>query len=156
MLSIRSLINDLRDDYPQFNFELSDEFLWSTQKQTIFINPEMEQSHEYTLHELSHALLHHKGYERDIELLKLERDAWDHAKIRIAPHYDIVIDNATIQNNLDTYRYWLHARSTCPECQVNGIQTKQQLYTCISCHHLWRVNEARVCALRRYSLSSIK
>lgn len=154
MPSITSTIKRLRADFPAYTFEPAAEFRWSAKKSTIFYNPDVPDSPAFTLHELSHAILGHKGYERDIELLKLERDAWDYAVSAIAPRYRINIAQDTIQDNLDTYRHWLHARSTCPECETTGIQAKDRQYRCLACGHHWRVNEARLCALRRYSLQT--
>ncbi len=152
MPSTHSIINKLRTDFSQFNFEYADEFCWSSTSNTIYINPNVPDGHAYILHELSHALLGHRGYERDIELIKLERDAWEYAQNVLSRTYELAISNQTVQDNLDTYRHWLHTRSICPECEANGLQTKSQAYRCIACGHAWKVNEARLCALRRYSL----
>ncbi len=154
MQSTRSLIKRLRGDFPGFTFESSDGFWWSASKRTIHFDASAENSTVYSLHELSHAILDHKGYEYDIDLVKLERDAWDYARRILATEYDVTIDETVIQNNLDTYRDWLHARSTCPACDATGLQTKQRTYRCLACGHLWSVNEARICALRRYSLQT--
>jgi hypothetical protein len=154
MPSTRSLLNRLRIDHPQFAFEPASEFWWSAAKRTIYIDPDAPHTQAFSLHELSHALLDHQGYEYDIDLIKLERDAWEYARTELAPLYQLEIDEQVIQVNLDTYRDWLHARSTCPDCSATGIQTKGQAYRCIACGHTWRVNEARLCALRRYSLST--
>jgi hypothetical protein len=154
MPSISSLLKSLRQDYPELTFESADEFWWSGAKQTVFYDPKAADATAYSLHELSHALLRHEGYERDIELIKLERDAWAYAKNTLAPQYDIEIDDDLIQDNLDTYRTWLHARSMCPDCEATGLQMKHQQYRCLACGHTWRVNEARLCALRRYSLQA--
>ncbi|USN96414.1 MAG: ImmA/IrrE family metallo-endopeptidase [Candidatus Nomurabacteria bacterium] len=154
MPSIHSTIKRLRLDFPEFQFKLAGEYWWSATTRTIYIDPQTEHNQEFTLHELSHALLGHKGYERDIELLKLERDAWEYAKDSLADRYGISIDMDIIQDNLDTYRQWLHARSSCPKCEAIGVQTRDSLYRCVSCGHGWRVNEARLCALRRYSLQT--
>jgi DnaJ-class molecular chaperone len=53
---------------------------------------------------------------------------------------------------MNSYRDWLHARSTCPVCQATGMETKKSIYTCPACRHQWRVNEARICSLRRYHI----
>ncbi|MFZ2544840.1 MAG: hypothetical protein WAW80_02590 [Candidatus Saccharimonadales bacterium] len=154
MHSINSLLNHLRRDYPEFSFEPADEFWWSAKKQTIFFESTSDSSKEFILHELSHAIMSHSGYEYDIDLIKIERDAWEYAKTTLAPKYQVIIDEEIIQNNLDTYRTWLHTRSSCPECNTTGLQTNDQHYRCLSCGHTWRTNEARVCALRRYSLTT--
>lgn len=153
MRSINWIIKQLRQDYPQFTFESADKFWWSADKTTIYFNHNAQDSQVYCLHELSHALLGHRGYEYDIDLIKLERDAWNYACVKLAPRYNVVIDAQTIQDNLDTYRDWLHARSACPDCAATGLQSKQH-YRCLACGHTWRVNDARICALRRYSLQT--
>jgi len=121
--------------------------LWSHAESTIdFVN---NGDTGLLLHELAHALLNHIDYSRDIELLVMERQAWDKAK-ELATKYDLEIEDEFIQSNLDTYRDWLHSRSTCPKCNANGLQIKSSLYHCLACNNKWRVNEARTCALRRY------
>lgn len=154
MRSINWLINRLQKDYPQFSFVPADEFWWSSTKQTIYFDPKAVHSLAFSLHELSHAILEHEGYQYDIDLIKLERDAWHYAQEVLSPKYDITIDEEVVQDNLDSYRTWLHARSTCPECQATGLQTKSQHYRCLACDTIWRVNEARLCALRRYSITT--
>lgn len=149
-----SLLNQLKTDHPLFLFLDSGKFLWSAREQTIHIDLRDDLCDVFTLHELSHALLNHQGYRTDIDLLKLERDAWEHAKKTLGAEYGVSINDNFIQDNLDTYRDWLHARSKCPDCDSTGIQTKSLYYRCLSCSHQWRVNEARVCALRRYSLQT--
>lgn len=156
MPSTHWTLEQLEADFPQFSFKTAEEFWWSAATDTIYINTREEYHREFALHELSHALLAHKGYERDIELLKLERDAWEYARTTLTAKYDTPIDEGIIQDNLDTYRHWLHARSTCAECDAIGLQIRDRLYRCISCSHEWRVNEARLCALRRYPHKAIK
>lgn len=82
----------------------------------------------------------------------MERDAWQYAKDTLGQTYDQAILDDTVEDALDSYRDWLHARSTCPACQATGIQTKKEEYKCLACRTKWRVNEARICALRRYKL----
>lgn len=151
---IRSTVKKLQRDYPEYHFEPATGFWWSAAKGTIFYDPNAPDSDSYTLHELSHALLGHSGYDRDVELLKLERDAWEYAKTTLGKRYGAPISEEIIQENLDTYREWLHARSRCPECETTGLQSKSSLYRCLACGQQWRVNEARLCALRRYSLQT--
>jgi hypothetical protein len=151
MPSTLSLTDTLIRDFPQFSFKNDTDFLWSPDTAVIHIVPSDPHYEVFMLHELSHALLHHQGYDRDINLLKLERDAWHHATSVLGVQYGVDIKDDFVQDNLDTYRDWLHARSTCPHCKAVGLQTKRQLYSCPACTHEWRVNEARMCALRRYT-----
>lgn len=151
MPSMSSLVAKLQADFPQFYFAVSDDFRWSPQEKTIFY---IETSNHITslLHEAAHALLDHSTYNKDIELLEMERDAWNYASSQLSKTYGIEIDDHTIQQSLDTYRDWLHARSTCPTCSAIGVQTEKHQYKCIACQTKWRVNDARICALRRYTI----
>lgn len=151
MPSTNSLISRLKRDFPEFRFEPSETFHWSASNQTVFFGVQTQHSDAFSLHEVSHAILGHHAYRRDIDLIKLERDAWDYAKHTLAARYIITIDEDTVQDNLDTYRDWLHARSVCPYCQATGLQTGSRQYKCLACDQEWRVNEARLCGLKRYT-----
>ncbi len=152
MLSTNWLLNKLAADFPSLHFETGDDFKWSFTTRTIVVNPHDKYFYERTLHEVSHAVLQHSSYDTDIDLIAMERDAWHQAKTKLGSTYGITIAADTIEDDLDTYRNWLHARSTCPSCNATGLQVKKQEYRCVSCAHRWRVNEARICSLRRYSI----
>lgn len=151
MPSTPSLIAKLRHDFPDICFASGDDFRWSPHSRTIYYANTVDKAS--LIHELAHAVLGHSAYTQDIELVKMERDAWDYAVTSLAGRYGLRIDEDLIQDALDTYRNWLHARSTCPDCQATGLQTAANLYACLACRTEWRVNEARFCALRRYALS---
>jgi hypothetical protein len=153
MLSTTSLATKLAEDYPQFTFTPGEDFYWSPDSKTIYYQADSEDTSAF-LHELAHGILGHSDYPRDITLIELERDAWTHAITVIAPRYDVTIDSAVADTALDSYRDWLHARSTCPNCHATGMQTKKDAYRCVACRVSWRVNEARICALRRYVVHS--
>jgi hypothetical protein len=141
------ILSQLIKDYPSLKFIEGDDFRWSPEISTIFYKNDGDEA--LLLHELGHALLHHQDYDRDVTLLTMERDAWD--KARTLP-YSVAITDDTVQDHLDTYRKWLHARSTCPTCSANGQQVKKFSYHCIACGADWRVNEARLCGLKRYTI----
>ena len=149
MHSTASLIKQLKTDYPQFIFKKAAVFLWSHSEHTIYYSLD-DDNNGFLFHELSHGLLGHADYKRDIELIAMEREAWDKSK-EIAKKYDVSIDDEYIQSTLDTYRDWMHKRSTCPKCTSTGLQTKKYSYKCLECGQQWRVNESRTCDLRRYS-----
>ncbi|MFI5212805.1 MAG: hypothetical protein ACHQTE_02490 [Candidatus Saccharimonadales bacterium] len=152
MRSITSLTTKLQADFPAFTFALSDQFRWSPDEKVISIDQTSDDS-ATLLHELAHAALGHSHFSKDIELIEMERDAWEYASKTLGPGYNVAIDEDVVQGALDSYRDWLHARSTCPECSATGIETKKNNYKCLACTSTWRVNDARVCALRRYKLS---
>jgi hypothetical protein len=151
MLSITLLVSQLKIDYPQFLFKESVRFLWSPTENTIYYTDKGDNSCIFLLHELSHGLLNHADYNYDIELIAMEREAWDKF-MDLAKFYSVTIDDNIIQSTLDTYRDWLHSRSNCPNCKATGVQIGKNNYTCLACSHGWKVNEARICALRRYNI----
>jgi len=150
MVSTASLIANLKRDYPQFIFEKSSDYLWSPANHTIYYTSSSDSS-GLLLHEISHGLLGHTDYLYDIDLIAMERAAWDRA-VEISSNYQIDIGDDFIESNLDSYRDWLHARSSCPNCNATGLQIKKQTYSCPACSHTWRVNEARICNLKRYKI----
>ena len=151
MPSTTSLANKLQSDFPAYTFKASDEFRWSPQENIIFYDQNSDDIASL-LHELAHATLGHASFTKDLALIEMERDAWQYAVTKLAPAYGLTINDETVQDSLDTYRDWLHARSTCPHCKATGVQTKKSTYKCILCATKWRVNDARVCTLRRHIL----
>jgi hypothetical protein len=148
MLSITSLVDRLRADFPQFHFAAGEEFRWSPPETTVYFK-EHSTDTSSLLHELSHALLGHNHYIRDIQLIEFEQAAWNYAKTDLSRRYGIEIDIEQVEDSLDTYRDWLHARSICPACGATGLQIKSHIYSCLACSTKWQVNDARVCGLRR-------
>jgi hypothetical protein len=155
MPSITSLVAKLQADFPQFTFSGNDEFRWSPRNATIFYDQQSDDAASL-FHEAAHALLHHSDYTRDVTLIEMESKAWEYAQQTLAPSYNFVIDQNESDDALDTYRDWLHARSTCPHCKATGLQTATHEYKCLACLAKWRVNDARSCALRRYKTAQNK
>ncbi len=149
MPSTKQLAKQLANEYPAIAFIVGERDYWNPRACAVTYTADT-QPYEL-LHEVGHALLGHDGYKRDIELIAMERAAWTKAQ-QLASTYGQPIDEEDIQAHLDTYRDWLHARSTCPGCQANGIQIAARRYECPSCQSAWRVNEARSCRLRRQQI----
>lgn len=143
-----SIANKLKKDLPDINFIKGDAFRWSPSESIIYY----QDSEDTTslLHEVAHALLRHTAYNHDVELLAIEREAWNVVTDDLSKRYDVQIDKENIEITLDTYRDWLHSRSLCPTCEATGIQKDKNHYICLACDTSWRVNEAKTCALRRY------
>jgi hypothetical protein len=132
-----------------FTLREGEVFSWNHTACAITYNPDDPEAVAHLLHEYGHAALNHSTYHRDIDLLRMEREAWDTA-VALAATYHIALDEEIIEDALDSYRDWIHDRSLCPTCQATGIQTAPLSYRCIACSTAWTVNEARTCALRRY------
>lgn len=150
-----ALLDQLQLDFPKVHFAGGEQFFWSPKDQTVFYDAKKlnEPGRWALLHELSHCLLRHTTYKTDFELLQLEVAAWHKAEA-LAVTYGLKIDQNHIQNCLDTYRDWLHARSECPSCSEHGLQTNSTTYTCLNCHTEWKVSSARFC--RPYRMKSKK
>ena len=153
MQLISSLINRLQSAYPDLLFDARDEFHWSPEDKAITY-PEDTKDTSSLLHEVAHAILEHASYTRDIELIEMERAAWQYAQTHLAPFYEIALPDDVVEDSLDTYRDWLHARSLCPQCEATVVQVKTAEYKCVACFTHWQVNEARICALRRYKITT--
>lgn len=151
MQHINKIVNQIQRDF-LYEFVNGDDFCWSASKKIIFhSNIESLESLWTLLHEIAHAELGHFDFNKDIELIRQEVSAWEHAAAILAPSYDLTIDDDFIQDHLDSYRLWLHKRSACPNCGQTGLQN-QNTYSCVNCRCIWRANDARVCALRRFRL----
>ncbi len=155
MASRKSLLKKLRNDFSEITFSKSNNFRWSPRQKTIYYPEDMINGDEkILLHELAHALLGHSDYEQDIELLHKEQEAWEYALQKLSKLYGILISEDDIEDAMDSYRDWLHKRSICPECSMNGLQQPKNTYKCLACGCSWRANDARICELRRHKVKT--
>lgn len=154
---MKNLVNTLSKDFQNIDFVSGEQFYWSPSTNQIYYSNKIDSSPEVgawsLLHEVGHALLEHKNYHSDFELLLLESAAWQKA-CDIANNYNIVIDPSHIQDCLDTYRDWLHKRSTCPMCSVKNFQSSPTEYKCANCNATWNVTIGKFC--RPYRKNSDK
>lgn len=93
-----------------------------------------------TLHELGHALCKHKNYQIDVERIKIEREAWEAAKtvyekLPKSLKNTFEWDENYVEDSLDTYRDWLHKKSTCKTCGLTCYQTDDGEYHCPHCEN---------------------
>jgi len=146
LLAMEQLLSKLKETFPQLRFSPGSTFLWSPETNEVFYDERKTVNNKRIwslLHETGHALLGHKSYQADIELLKLEVAAWQKAQ-EIASDFGIKIDEEHIQDCLDTYRDWLHARSICPTCTTRCLQqSDMHHYRCHNCHTTWKVTPSR-------------
>jgi|AntRauTorcE11897_2_1112592.scaffolds.fasta_scaffold02498_2 hypothetical protein len=150
MASIISILKLIQPKHPEITFIPGDRFAWSPSKNAIYyVDSQDKNDVSLLIHELAHGVLGHTNYTRDIELLQMERQAWEKAK-EIGNSFDQPISDDYIEESLDSYREWLHKRGVCPKCQASGMQKTTDSYTCLACNAVWQVNDARGCELRRY------
>jgi hypothetical protein len=154
---MKKLLNDLAPLLPSITYRPGEAFRWSPKEQEITYRDTAhptELDEWALLHEAGHALLSHKTYNSDLELLLLEVAAWEKA-VETGASLGIVIDDEHIQDCLDTYRDWLHQRSSCPVCTNTCLQISATTYRCHNCTTEWRVSTSRFCrAYRRRKLSA--
>jgi IrrE N-terminal-like domain len=146
-VSPSDLIAQLKADYPALVFSVGNSFCWSPSDRHIMYRTDVTdiRATYSLLHEVGHALLEHKRYRQDFELLQLEVAAWEKAK-QLAPSYSVQLDEDHIQDCLDTYRDWLYRRSICPSCTTKALQLDSEpTYRCHNCQATWRVAPSRFC-----------
>lgn len=145
----KNILGKVKDDNKSIRFIKSKNFYWSPAEQVVHYGNGSDPFAVFALlHELSHALLSHQNYQTDIELLRLEAEAWAKA-VMVAKEYSVTISDDHIQDCLDTYRDWLHKRSTCPTCKAHGLQNIRDGYICLNCSGKWQVTNARFCRVYR-------
>jgi len=152
-VTIDNLIGQLQAQFSDLRFTPGNQFCWSPETGEIFYKAAARgrQAVWSLLHETGHALLGHKTYEADFELIKLEVAAWERAR-RLADSLGLKIDEDHIQDCLDTYRDWLYKRSICPNCTTKSLQQGDFVhYRCFNCHTVWRVSASRFCRAYRRS-----
>ena len=132
MPSLNSLLNKLRKDYPALTFEPGERFKF-TPPSTVYFT---DGSPLELLHEVGHFLLDKNTYTSDIELIRIESEAWDKAK-QLCSAYKIKWDEDFAQDHIDTYRDWLHVVSLCKNCQLASYQDESGLYHCPLCGLSW-------------------
>ena len=139
------LIARLTARYPSLKFTPGPQFCWSPDSQEVIYNAKARGKNAAwsLLHETGHALLGHTDYRADFELLKLEVEAWEKAKL-LATDLDLAIDEDHIQDCMDTYRDWLYRRSLCPNCNNKCLQESDFVhYRCFNCRTKWKVSSNR-------------
>lgn len=142
-----TLINQLTGLYPELTFTAGSQFCWSPETREIFYKEGVtgKKASWSLLHETGHAVLKHRTYQADFELIRLEVAAWEQAR-ELAGKLGLTINEDHIQDCLDTYRDWLYKRSVCPTCSTKSIQQNDFVhYRCFNCRTTWRVSASRFC-----------
>lgn len=147
LVKTNELLMQLKGLLPDVGFEESDDFAWHPENLTISyvltdLNTKVGQLK--LLHEVAHANLDHQNYRFDIELLQLESEAWAKTA-KLTPDCGVKYDEDYAQGCLDTYRNWLHQRSTCINCGFISLQIEPSVYKCFNCDASWRVPHTPIC-----------
>lgn len=151
----KSVLDSCQNLAPHIQFKETNTFYWSPEKLTVYYNAKDLPKPEGTwalIHETAHALLQHKSYSYDLDLIILELQAWEKAK-KLGSSISVNIDENHIQDCMDTYRNWQYHRSTCPYCTHSGMQIDKTTYQCINCLAKWIVSQSRFCRSYRKIVS---
>ena len=154
---MNSVITKLVQEHPEIDFEPGSEFCWSYETGTITYPKADESNDVFTAsmcHEVGHALCGHSRFLSDVQLLKLEREAWAKGSEIAHASFGLNIPEAHIERCLDTYRDWLYERAICPTCKQCGIQSKSTEYSCVFCNTTWTVNQSRLCRVTKRRLKT--
>lgn len=150
-MAARKTLEILRERFPGVHFAKGTVFSWHPKTNTVYYPAEPLDDAAFMtgiIHEIAHSELGHKDFKHDIELLKMERDAWILAGKLIA-EFGGNLDRDHIEDCLDSYRDWLYSRSKCPQCNLVGIQSAAHAYSCIHCSLTWKVPTSRLCTVKR-------
>jgi hypothetical protein len=145
-------LDRIMQDFQQFEFSAARFFMWSPHDQAIFYDTRRMQANDglmALLHEIGHATLNHRIYKFDMELIQMELDAWDVAR-KLAPTYNVTIDEEHVATVVSTYDEWLTKRATCPDCQNFSLQKGRDEYGCFGCGAIWQVNWRKDRRVTRY------
>lgn len=135
------IINQLKQDYPNLRFIKGARFSFRPPK-TIVVGPyEGKNTPLLLFHELGHALSKKYSYNLKVERLKIEVAAWQEGKKAYQNYPDLPPwDDDFVEDNLDTYRDWLHKKSTCKACGLTMYQDVNNSWQCPHCATYCRPN----------------
>lgn len=119
--------------------------MWSPYTKTVYYNSRRMGTNTGKiglLHEIGHGILAHRVYKYDMELLKMEMEAWDIVR-KLAPKYNLDIDEEHIARCISSYDHWLSKRATCPDCANFSLQKDRSTFGCFACGSKWKVNDRK-------------
>jgi hypothetical protein len=147
--TLNELLSYFGTKYPNITLKPAEHSRWDAQTQTIFYDPDHGPHPIWSLlHEIGHMRSGHASYKSDIDLVLMESEAWKLARSE-GEETGHIIDEAYIEDCIDSYRDWLHRRSTCPKCAQTGIEKSRGHYKCINCPEAWQVTNSRFCRVYR-------
>ncbi|MBR2695430.1 hypothetical protein IKE86_00760 [Candidatus Saccharibacteria bacterium] len=129
-----AFLDNLKSAYPNFSFKPGRKFLFRPPK-SIFYLESNENFRLLLLHELAHALLGHFTFNRSLERLTIERDAW--AKTReLCETHGVTFDESLAETELDTYRDWVHQKTLCKTCGATCLEISSESLFCPFCQKI--------------------
>ena len=132
----RTFLKMIIEAYPNLTFKPGRKFLFRPPKSIHYLETD-ENFRFLLLHELAHALLGHYTFDRSLERLQIERDAW--AKTReLCCLYSIPFDDNLAEAELNTYRDWVHQKTLCKHCGLSCLEVSSESLYCPSCQKFYK------------------
>ena len=125
------LLDRLAGDFPDLRFVQGRKFTFRPPRTVVF-GPSETNEDMLILHEIGHAVLGHRNFKTDVGRLRMEMEAWEKAR-ELAAEYGVEFVEEVMQDELDTYRDWLHQKSRCPRCGLTRFETPDRRYCCPRC-----------------------
>ena len=150
-IEIQSIIDVYKST---FNFQLNDCYRWNPETRTVnYAKQSISEPKDVSafLHELSHGILEHEDFEYDVDLLRMEMQAWNLAN-ELSIKHGVDFHEDYSQSCLESYRVWIAERSTCPECDQTTLESAPQSYCCFNCSTSWKVSKQQMCQIQRRRL----
>ena len=138
LLSEKNLafLSAVKESYPDFTFRPGHKFLFRPPKSIRYLESD-ENFRMLLLHELAHALLHHFSFDRSLERLQIERDAW--AKTReLCTLHSVPFDEELAEAELNTYRDWVHQKTLCKHCGLSCLEVSSESLYCPFCQKMYK------------------
>lgn len=139
-----------------FKMVSSDIFRWAAESNSVFYDEkrlDTKQGLNSLMHEIGHGLLNHRNFELDIDLINMEKSAWQKTK-ELSDEYSSPYDQEYAESCLESYRTWLHERAKCPNCDQVSLEESPQQYACFNCFTKWRVSKDQLCQIQRRRLAT--
>ena len=138
MPNLKKLIAKITINHPELQLTPGERFQFSPPS-TLYFDPKSSEKRAdlLLLHELGHYLIKKTDYSSDIELVKIESQAWAKAR-EICSDYNVQYNEDFAEDHLDSYRNWLHLTSLCKNCNLAGYQDSALLYHCPLCGATWK------------------
>ena len=128
MVEMGDLVARLARDFPEITFVRGERFLFRPPRTVVVAEGEVL----LLLHEVGHALIGRFEFRTEIERLRIEVAAWEKAR-ELCAQYGVEMDEGLMQDELDSYREWLHQKSRCPVCGLTRFQTPDGVWHCPGC-----------------------
>ncbi|MBR2587136.1 hypothetical protein IKE71_02045 [Candidatus Saccharibacteria bacterium] len=138
LLSEKNLafLETLKSDHPDLSFKPGRKFLFRPKRSITYLEAN-ENFRLLLLHELAHALLGHFTFNRSLERLQIERDAWEKTR-ELCELYNVPFDEELAEAELNTYRDWVHQKTLCKTCGLSCLEVSKESLFCPFCQKFYK------------------